>query len=462
VIVAPPPRGPETEQERDLEHRGSDLEALIEEARRRARRRRLQIGTAIVIAAAGLAGIIGSHGGDGGGGPTALAGDSDARSQSSALSASLAALPFGNEAMAFAFDPSRPNIAYVASPHARGGTYVFKTTDYGRHWSSTRARGAGWESDILSLTADPRNPGTLYAGTDTAVYKSVDGGRSWRPFRQGLFPLHSGQLYNGKPGTANWNRNNGWVLDVAVDPADSRIVYTAAGGVRKSTNGGRTWKTVFARKKWTFVTRIAIASTEPESIYAIGHVAASGATTIYKSTNAGTTWHATGPGLPSSCCGDSQDALTVDSGNPQRLYAAVGDTVFATTDGGASWRPIANGLPAKAVTSLAADPRRPGTLYASTEISHSYKTKDGHGSRVAGGIYKTTDGGRTWTQIWSGFGVGKVAVNPKRPSTIYAAGWAGGAYPSRVGRCGTHPSCFWKFPLLRSTDGGRTWAVAER
>jgi photosystem II stability/assembly factor-like uncharacterized protein len=461
MTVALPPRGPESEQELDLEQRVSDLEALIEEARRRARRRRMQIGAAIAIAVAGLAGVIGFHGGGGGGGATALAGDSGARSRLSALTPSLAALPHGNEAMAFAFDPSRANIVYVASPDARGGTYVFKTIDNGVHWSSTRARGAGWQSDILSLTADPERPGTLYAGTDTAVYKTVDGGSSWRPFRQGLFPARPGRLY-GRPGTPSWNRNNGWALDVAVDPANSKIVFSAAGGVRKSTNGGRTWKTVFARKKWSVVTRLAIAPTRPESIYAIAHRLASGATAIFKSTNAGRTWQAAGRGLPSSCCGDSQDELAVDPANPQMLYAVVGNTVLATTDGGASWRPIAKGLPAKAVTSLAADPRRPGTLYASTEISHSYTTKDGQGARVTGGIYKTTDGGQTWTQVWSGFGVGIVAVNPRRPSTLYAAGWVGGAYPSHVGRCGEHPSCFWKFPLLRSTDSGRTWAVAGR
>src|SRR5213076_940632 len=97
------------------------------------------------------------------------------------------------------------------------------------------------------------------------------------------------------------------------------------------------------------------------------------------STDAGTTWQATGSGssLPPSCCGDSMDALVVDPGNPQTLYAAVGQTV----------------LPTNAVTSLAADPRRPGTLYASVDIFHAIKTKAGDAVKPTGGIYATTDGG---------------------------------------------------------------------
>jgi hypothetical protein len=205
VTVTAPPRGPEIEQDRDLEQRVADLEALIEEARRRARRRRQRNGAAALLAAAGVAAFISFGGRDGGGGSgtSALAGGSGASSQATKLAPSLAALPAGNQAFVFAFDPLRPKIVYVASPHARGGVYVYKTTDDGRHWHSTGAQGAGWMSDILSLTSDPRHPGTLYAGTDTAVYKTVDGGRTWRPFNQGLFPPQGGRHVCYGPG---WRR----------------------------------------------------------------------------------------------------------------------------------------------------------------------------------------------------------------------------------------------------------------
>jgi photosystem II stability/assembly factor-like uncharacterized protein len=361
----------------------------------------------------------------------------------------LAALPPGaGFPQAFAFDPRRPNIVYVASPHGPDRVYVYKTTDNGQHWHVTGARGTGWVSDILSLTADPRHPGTLYAGTNTAVYKTVDGGRNWRPFNQGLFfPPHGG--FFGTPGTTSWNRGNGWVVDVAVDPIHSKVVYAAAGGVRKSADGGHTWKAVFVPPgKYSGVSRIAIPPTRPESIYAIAHNlndAMVGDTAIYKSTDTGRTWQRVGGGssLPSSCCWDALDALAVDAGTPQTLYAVVGNTVFATTDGGASWNPMMNGLPANDVTSLAADPRRAGTIYASVFD----KLNEVNRNAVHGAIYKTTDAGQTWSKVFSGFGVVRIAVDPKRPSTIYAAGSAGSDRTHHEPR------------LLRSTDSGRTWTV---
>jgi photosystem II stability/assembly factor-like uncharacterized protein len=382
----------------------------------------------------------------------------DVKGQSSGPAVPLAPLPDGNEAQAFAFDPHQEDVVYVASAHARGGVYVFKTTDNGQHWTSTEAQGAGWMSDILSLTADPRHSGTLYAGTDTAVYKTTNGGRSWRPFKQGLFPRPHKTCsqcwkypYYGTPGKTNWNRNNGWVLDVAVDPVHSNVVYSAAGAVRKSTDGGHTWKSVLKpQSKWMSVTRIAIAPTRPESIYAITHNRR-GSTAIYKSTNAGQTWRVTGgsdSSLPPSCCGDSQDALAVDPGNPNTLYADVGNTVLATTNGGASWHPRTNSLPANEVTSLTANPGQLGTVYASSVVGLNHVDTGGV-YQPAGAIYETTDSGETWTAVFSSIGVGKIAVDPGRPSTIYATGWA----PSDQ----TH---FDKMRLLRSTDAGRTWAIS--
>ena len=425
-------------------------------------------GTAFVVAAAAGAGLIGFHGGGGGGtGTAALGGGSGGGGQATEPTPPLAPLPAGNGASAFAFDPGRPDIVYVASPHARGGVFVYKTTDGGRHWLLTGAQGTGWISDDVSLTADPRHAGTLYAGTDTAVYKTVDGGRTWRPSNQGLFPPHGGgrvcfrqagaqrycvNRYFGTPGATNWNRNNGWVLDLAVDPIQGNVVYSAAGGVRKSTDGGHSWKTVFIPPRWSvdsYISRVAIAPTRPESIYVIAHNFRDGGTAIYKSTDAGTTWQATGGGassLPASCCGDNEDALAVDPKDPQTLHAVIGNTVFETSDGAASWQPMMNGLPANDVTSIAVVPRHAGIIYAAVQIDLNRANRNA----VHGAIYKTVDGGQTWSEVFSGVGVERIAVDAARPSTVYAAGWAG-RNPT------THANAD---RLIRSTDGGHTWAVA--
>ena len=181
----------------------------------------------------------------------------------------------------------------------------------------------------------------------------------------------------------------------------------------------------------------------------IAHNLNNGDTAIYKSTDTGRTWQPVGGGssLPGPAAAPARTRSAVDAGTPQTLYAVVGNTVFATTDSGASWQPMMNGLPANDVTSLAVDPRRAGTIYASV-VTDRNQVKP-NPVAVHGAIFKTTDGGQTWSEVFSGFGVEKVAVDPKRPSTIYAVGWAffDPAHGSKV-------------RVLRSTDSGRTWTVA--
>jgi photosystem II stability/assembly factor-like uncharacterized protein len=454
VTVTTPPRRPEIEQDRDLEQRVADLEALIEEARRRARRRRQRNWGAALLVAAAVAGLLIGFGGHGGGGAGTAALAHAPGSQAPAANADsppLGALPpDAGTAKSFAFDPRNPEIVYVLTVGWPNG-HVFKTTDGGAHWHATATSGSGWVGGNEALAADPRHPGTLYAGTELAVYKTVDGGRSWRPSKRGLItPPRS-------------ERDKGWVIALAVDPADTNVVYAGSDRVSKSTDGGRSWRTVFpphpTRYPPDHVSALAIAPTRPETIYAItGDFAnpsatpADGRTTIYKSTDAGTTWQATrvvgGSVAPT--------ALAVDPRDPATVYAAIGAKVMKTTDAGKAWQPIADGLPIThtrgtchclsqgGVTALAVDPGRTGTVYAAL---------------TQGGIYKTTNGGQTWTRALNTptFSLDAVAVDPAHPATIYAAG---------EGQCGptaqscSSPSASGELWILRSTNSGLTWTTA--
>jgi hypothetical protein len=88
-------------------------------------------------------------------------------------------------------------------------------------------------------------------------------------------------------------------------------------------------------------------------------------------------------------------------------------------------------LPRRVVSALALDTRRSGTVYAGL---------------YPGGIFKTTNGGRTWDRAVSGVSILALAVDPVRPTTIYAAA-----------SDTTHP-----VRMLRSTYSGRTWTIAPR
>lgn len=123
--------------------------------------------------------------------------------------------------------------------------------------------------------------------------------------------------------------------------------------------------------------------------------------------------------------------------HPTTVYASIGRTLLRTTDAGASWQPITQGLPQQVVTALTVDPRQSGTVYAG--LGSTYK---GRVISAMGGIYKTTNRGDTWTQALSGRTAGTLAVDPARPTTIYAA---------------VHGR---KERVARSTDAGRTWTTA--
>jgi len=438
VTVTSPPRRPEIEKDRDLEQRVAELEALIEEARRRALRRRRRNGAAaLLVAAAGVAAFIG-FGGHGGGGKGAAATARAPGSQSPAAiseSPPLGALPpHAGSAVAIAFDRRSPQTVYVMT-----SGHVYKTTDGGSHWHATATIGNGWMGTNVTLTADPRHPGTLYAGTGSAVYKTVDGGSNWRPSNRGLFERPRPTFPEGTPGTRWFNGGKGWVIALAVDPTKTNVVYAGSDRVSKSSDGGHSWKTVFPPHSRRYsrrnVSALAIAPTRPEAIYAITGDFADGRTSIYRSTDAGTTWHATTSVRGTNAYGFAT-ALAVDPRHPATVYAAIGANVLKTTNAGKTWQRIGDGLPyatghpGGGVNALAIDPRRTGTVYAAL---------------TQGGIYKTTNGGQTWTRtIYSNADVYAVAVDPARPATIYAAG--AGAYPEPR--------------ILRSTTSGHTWATA--
>jgi photosystem II stability/assembly factor-like uncharacterized protein len=292
-----------------------------------------------------------------------------------------------------------------------------------------------------ALTADPRHPGTLYAGTEAAVYKTIDGGRTWRPSKRGLFTPP-------RP-TYAVNRDKGWVVALAVDPANTNIVYAGSDRVSKSTDGGHSWKTAFPPHATRYprenVTALAIAPSRPEAIYAItGDFAnpsatpASGGTSIYKSTDGGATWQTStvvrGRVAPT--------ALAVDPRDPATVYAAISRKILKTTNAGKTWQTIADDRPNETtcsclseggVTMLTVDPRHTGTVYAGL---------------TQGGIYKTSNGGNTWIRSAADDRLRDytVAIDPARPATIYAAG---------VTDTGDGPR------ILRSTNSGRTWTSAN-
>jgi len=167
-------------------------------------------------------------------------------------------------------------------------------------------------------------------------------------------------------------------------------------------------------------------------------------------------------------CGDSSEtiaSIALHPTNPNIMYVATNDAVYKTRDGGQSWEQFP-AFSSRRVTTLAIDPQLPATTYAGTMGDAVYKSPDGgqhwlphnvglkeHVSYVnqfvfhpvqnetiylatTVGVFRTTDGGRTWEEQMAGMKevhiVVALAMDPKNAHLLYA-GTTGGAYRSRDG-----------------------------
>ena len=130
------------------------------------------------------------------------------------------------------FHPAKDGVLYM------GGDVcgVYKSEDHGRTWRLSNNGLADY--GVYSLAVDPTAPDTVYAATEGGLCKSTDGGAHWR-----LLPD------TGKKALRITGERNRSVRSVAVDPADGQTVYAAspAGKVYKSADGGETWRAVYEK-----------------------------------------------------------------------------------------------------------------------------------------------------------------------------------------------------------------------
>lgn len=455
AVVAPPPQT--DADERTLDERVADLEALIEEARQRTRKRRRRNG-AVVLAALLAAGTALYAGGDDISAGDARSAEADAASAAALDRAGAWSTPTGPPGFSagVVLHPTRPGALYLYA-----GGRVYRSTDGGRSWRS----GPPIALKLDALTVDPRHGSILYAGTNDGVLKSTDAGRTWR--RSGLRPAPGRSR-----GYADWE---GWVYSIAVDPADSRNVYAITRGLEKrvlfrSRDGGTTWDVV----RRTPRAMMEIHAAGSGILYTAGRdFGDSRAGGIWRSTDGGTTWRRVL---------DGGWTLAVDPNREGTIWAVGEVELRVTRDGGTTWRsagPAPGGLSA-----IVLDPRSPRTLYLSTRQNDVYRSVDGGrtwhpfgagrsgrsgrgpgltellaidprkpGTLYAGdglGVVKTVDGGATWRRADAGVvasHVRGVAPAASNPATIYAAG-------SVIPRTQQHD---YDGTLSRSDDRGRTW-----
>lgn len=395
-----------------------------------------------------------------------------------------AGLKFTNAETSLVIDPKNPQTLYAGG----ADDSVFKTTNGGSTWA-TSCGGCG----IFSIAIDPRNTQTLYAVSST-VFKTTNGGAQWV------------QIPAPVPNGGSWYGSG-------VHPSNGAVFTTGFGtGIFRSMDGGRSWKEFTNRLDDQFIENVDSSSQRPSQIFATSPplaytsinrgstwsllkslfmeprsldvhpaaadlVAAAGPDAGFAiSADAGKTWSYRGPfnSVREFCTQcvqfHSQDTNTV-------YMAPFGAGMARSTNRGASWSAINAGLTDKNVSVIAVDPRNGSTVFVGTIAGRIFKTTNGGGSWKSSGagllpgyvlaitvdpsnsnvlyaaadrqpdkafVYKSTNGGQNWTQKSRGlsplYSIRAFAVDPSNSQTVFAAGEAG---------------------VFVSADAGENWSVFD-
>ena len=228
---------------------------------------------------------------------------------------------------------------------------------------------------------------------------------------------------------------SGRIVDLAVDPRDERIWYlaVASGGVWKTTNAGTTFTPIFDDEGSYSIGCVTI---DPNNSLVIwvgtgennSQRSVSYGDGVYKSVDGGKTWK--NVGLKNS---EHIGKIVVDPRNSNVVYVAAqgplwnpgGDRgLYKTTDGGKTWKPVLQISENTGVTDLVYDPTNPDILYAAAYQRRRHVFTLINGGPEAG-IHKSMDGGATWTKLESGLPkewMGRIglAIPPTEPNTVYA------------------------------------------
>lgn len=235
--------------------------------------------------------------------------------------------------------------------------------------------------------------------------------------------------------TGSWSSGQGRVNIVHVDPSNSNVVYLGApaGGIWKSINNGTTWTPLTDELPQIGVSGIAVDYSNPNIIYiATGDKDAgdSYSVGVYKSTDGGLTWNATGVmgGSNPSSAGD----IIIHPTNSQILWCATNNGIYKTTNAGNSWTQVQSGDFAQG--SIRLKPGDPTTIYAVSNNS----------------FYRSTDTGSTFTQITTGLPSSSsrllLDVTPANAEYVYIlSATTGNAFQG----------------IYRSINGGTNWAVTS-
>lgn len=357
---------------------------------------------------------------------------------------------YGGLGLGLAVAPMNPNICYRS-----GAGPLFRTTDGGSNWYavySKRMKGDTYTTTGLDVTSthgvffDPFDHKRVFiAYTDIGLFRSEDGGRSWLSSTTGVpyrwvnttygiafDPTVKGRVWGAMSEIHDLPRAKMW--HGRFHPPNY------VGGACISEDGGRTWRPSNQGMPPTAATDILLDPTSPVDARAL-YVAGFGRG-VFKSTDGGRTWDLKNKGLPRQ----EPFAWRVARDKNGVLYLIIarrsddgsfGNSedggLYRSTDGADHWEQIILPAGANGPNWIAIDPRDTNRLVLAVWGRWTPR------GAVQGGIYLSTDGGRSWHHVLSrDQHIYAVTIDPDSPRTLYAAGFESSAW--------------------RSNDGGETWS----
>ncbi|MGB5131870.1 MAG: hypothetical protein WBO00_04595, partial [Steroidobacteraceae bacterium] len=312
-------------------------------------------------------------------------------------------------------DPRNPDIAWVAALGpvfgAGGERGVYRTNDGGKTW--TRTLFVSENTGAVDLTMDPADPNVLFAavwqvryrpwlnyftpdtGPESGIYKSIDGGLSWRHLTGGGWP--AGSL--GRIGLAAFHRPQGTRVWALVDAP-------TGGGLYRSDDAGTTWQLVNADAELinSYFAQVTAAPDDPDTVYTTGRG-------LHRCTAGGTSCEII-KGAPG---GDDYHNLWIDPQHPERMITGADQGAVVTVNGGDSWSSWYN-QPTGQFYKLSVDNDFPYRIYGGQQDSGTVR------------IASRSDYGAISFRDWEPVGADErdyQIADPRDSNIVYASGLGG-------------------------------------
>ncbi len=234
---------------------------------------------------------------------------------------------------------------------------LFKTTDGGKSWKELsglrgHSTGAQWTPGaggmgLHTIILDPKNKNRIYIAISAAgVFRTDDSGKTWNPINKGLSSQYIPDP-NAEVGHC--------VHRIAMHPSKPEVLYMQKHwDVMRTNNAGELWHEVSDNLPSDFGFVIDVHAHEPETIYVIPiksdseHFPPDGKLRVYRSRTGGNNWEALTKGLPQKDCYVNilREAMAVDTLDSCGIYfGTTGGQVYASADGGDNWNAIVQNLP---------------------------------------------------------------------------------------------------------------------